>query len=106
MTDSNDLKTKVQQTLATIQDPESGRPLKNQIHAISADTGTIAVEVGLTSFAAPIRDSFKAKVTEALEKAFPDIKSIDVKLTNHDRPAQPIGQVGITAKAVIAVAAG
>ena len=106
MTDSNELKSQVQQTLAKIPDPETGRPLKNQIQAISVDGDSIAVEVGLTSFAAPIRDTFQASVNETLEKAFPDIKSIEVTISDYDRPAQPIGQVGITAKAVIAVAAG
>lgn len=106
MTDSNELKSNVQQTLAKIQDPETGRPLKKQIHAISVDSDSIAVEIGLTSFAAPIRDSFQASVEETLKNAFPDISSINVTLTDHDRPAQAVGQVGITAKAVIAVAAG
>lgn len=106
MTDSNELKSNVQQTLAKIQDPETGRPLRNQIHAISVDSDSIAVEIGLTSFAAPIRDSFQASVEEKLKNALPDISSISVTLTDHDRPAQAVGQVGITAKAVIAVAAG
>ncbi len=106
MTDSNELNTKVQQTLKTIADPETGRPLKNQIHAVAADDDSISVEVGLTSFAAPIRDKFKSDIETALTKAFPDVGSINVTVTDHDRPAQPIGQVGITAKAVIAVAAG
>ena len=106
MTDSNDLKSQVQQALTAIADPETGRPLKKQVHSISADGDSIAVEVGLTSFAAPIRDSFQAKVKETLQKEFPSVKSIEVTIADHDRPAQPIGQVGITAKAVIAVAAG
>ncbi len=106
MPDSNDLKTQVQQTLGSIKDPETGRPLKNQIQSVSAENGAIEVEIGLTSFAAPIKDAFQATVCDALKTAYPDAQTIKVSITDHERPAQPIGQVGITAKAVIAVAAG
>ncbi|MFK7770018.1 MAG: P-loop NTPase [Mariniblastus sp.] len=105
MSDQN-LETRVRETLAKIQDPETGRKLAKQIHEVVADADHVSVKVGLTSFAAPLKKDFHQEVLDALKSDFADVENITVEVTNHDRPAQPIGQVGIRAKAVVAIAAG
>jgi ATP-binding protein involved in chromosome partitioning len=59
----------------------------------------------LTSFAAPLKNDFQQQVENALKKAFPD-HQIDVLIVPHHRATIPLGTVGLTAKAAIAVAAG
>ncbi|MEM7785898.1 MAG: Mrp/NBP35 family ATP-binding protein [Planctomycetota bacterium] len=103
---TEDLSTRVRNSVALVRDPETGRHLKKQIHEITAESDRIEVKVGLTSYAAPLKDEFQAKILNQLKKSFPDIADIKVEICHHDRPAQPRGQVGLTAKAVVAVAAG
>ena len=100
------LESKVRQCLAGIADPETGRPLKKQIRSINASQNKLDVQVGLTSFAAPIKEYFQQQVLDELKKSFPELETVAVEIVPHDRPAQPRGQVGLTAKSVIAVAAG
>ncbi len=92
--------------LNTIKDPETGRGLNKQIHNVVASSESIHVTIGLTSFASPLKDDFQAEIENQLREKFSEAIPISVEIEPHDRPAQPIGQVGLTAKAVIAIAAG
>ena len=107
MSDNQSLENKIREVLAKIKDPETGRNLSKQIHEVNVGDDQVSVKIGLTSFAAPVKDDFQRDVSAALQAALPsETRNISVEITNHDRPAQPLGQVGITAKAVIAIAAG
>ena len=102
MTEKIDLNLAVRQLLATIKDPETGRPLSKQIHDVQADGNSIDVKIGLTSFAWPLKDDFQKEIESVLKNQFSDCDKITVDVVAHQRPAQPIGQVGLTTKAVIA----
>jgi ATP-binding protein involved in chromosome partitioning len=103
---NTELANDVRKSLTAIKDPETGRGLNKQIHAIEAnDDGSISATVGLTSHSAPIKADFQANVEAKLAADFPKAKA-NVSVVDHDRPAQPIGQVALTVKSVIAVAAG
>ena len=106
MTDS-DQKQKVIDCLANIKDPESGRAIgkSKQIYDVKATDNKIDVQLGITSFALPLKQDFVDQATEKLKSQFPNAE-INVTTANHDRPAQPKGTVGLTAKAVIAVGSG
>ena len=107
MTDLNPLETRARQLLGTVKDPETGRNLAKQIHSVSADNNQLKIQVGLTTFAAPLKADFENEITTLLnENLASEVEAISVEITEHIRPAQPLGQVGLTAKAVIAVAAG
>ena len=103
---NTEIENQVRELLSSIQDPETGRPLKKQIQEVTADENRIAIKVGLTTFALPLKDEFQQQVTEKLQSRFPDLEELSIEITEHDRPAQPRGQIGLTAKAVVAVAAG
>ena len=105
MPDSPNLEDQVRTTLSKIKDPETGRPLKKQIHEIEASESKIAVKVGLTSYANPVKEDFQNEVTQTLRSSF-DKHEVSVEIVEHVRPAQPKGQVGLTVKSVIAIAAG
>ena len=107
MTDSHPLETRARELLGTVKDPETGRKLAKQIHTVAVENNELNVQVGLTTFAAPLKPDFQQEIATLLkENLSGEIEKISVEITEHLRPAQPLGQVGLTAKAVIAVAAG
>ncbi|MEL7497413.1 MAG: P-loop NTPase [Planctomycetota bacterium] len=101
------LEQKIRQALGEVQDPETGRGLQKQIHQVEVEGKNARVFVGLTSFAWPVREEFHRDVeTKVREELGDSLESLEVNVELHERPAQAVGQVGITAKAIIAVAAG
>ena len=107
MTDPNPLVTRARQLLGTVKDPETGRKLAKQIHSVAVENDELRIQVGLTTFAAPLKADFEKEITTLFhENLAGEVEKISVEITEHIRPAQPLGQVGLTAKAVIAVAAG
>lgn len=98
----------VQAELESIKDPESGRSIvkRKQVNSIEASSEKIFVDIGITTFAFPIKDDFRADVQEKLATRFPEVSTIEVNLSTHVRPPQPMGTVGLTAKAVLAVGSG
>jgi ATP-binding protein involved in chromosome partitioning len=93
--------------LASIQDPETGRNAQQQGQlrdaVISADK--VGVTLALTTHSAPLKDDARREVEDALRANFPG-KQIEVKLADFERPAVPVGDMGLKAKSVIAVGSG
>ncbi len=106
MTNNKERDQAIRQLLCQIKDPETGRGLSKQIHEVENDKSRIGVKVGLTSFCWPLRKDFQNEIEGTLRSHFPDLEKIEVEIVGHDRPAQPLGQVGIRTKAAIAIAAG
>lgn len=98
----------LQAALESFRDPETGRPMSKtgQVTDWIVTDGHASCRLGLTTMALPIsietvdrlRDHFIAKV--------PGLKSVDITTDTLYRPSPAIGQIGLRAKAVIAVAAG
>lgn len=97
----------VQNALVEIKDPESGRPItqSKQVHELKVEGQSIQAKIGLTSYAAPIKADFENSIRELIEKKFPG-NTLQLEITEHERAPLPLGQVGLTAKAVIAVGSG
>jgi ATP-binding protein involved in chromosome partitioning len=93
--------------LAELKDPETGRNLKQlgQIRDMQATADRVSVTLGLTSHSRPIWSDFREQVTERLKAQFPEAH-IEVNLVEHTRPPEKLGQIGLTAKSVIAVGSG
>lgn len=105
MSDTNPLIEQVRKSLGKIPDPETGRGLKKQILGVEAGNDGVDIRIGLTSFAAAIKDEFKAKVEAELASEFADT-TFNVAIEDFERAPQPLGTIGLKCKAVIAVAAG
>jgi len=105
MSEHSELIEQVRTALGKILDPETGRGLKKQILSVEPAGESIDVSIGLTSFAAAIKEEFKANIESELANQFAGSK-FNIQIENFDRPPQPIGTVGLKCKAVIAVAAG
>jgi len=98
----------VEKVLKEFRDPESGRDLATmgQIGKIEIEGPRVAVEIGLTSWAAPIREQRRQTWEQQLRESLPAGADVNVSIGPHERPAEKIGQIGLTAKSVIAVGSG
>ena len=98
----------VEAILATVADPDSGRPLTatGQVVSVAADATAIAVAVGLTSHSAILWNATRARIEELVRTAFPQVANVSVEVVPHDRPPLKLGQIGLQAKSVIAVGSG
>ena len=98
----------VDQILHDFADPETGRSLKQlqQIHEVQIEGNRLQVTIGLTSYAALLWNETREKLQEQLGSQLPSHPEVVVKVIPHDRPAEPIGGIGLTAKGVIAVGSG
>ncbi len=98
----------VDKFLSDFPDPETGRGLKqmDQVVDVSIDGDKLDVTLGLTTYSAPLWDDTRQRLTEQLQAKLPGKSEVNVKVVEHDRPAQPIGGIGLTAKSVIAVGSG
>lgn len=98
----------VEQILNEFTDPEAGRGIVTleQVKDLKVDGDQLALTLGLTTFAAPLWKQTRADLVEHLRNRLPQLKDIDVDLAVHQRPPQKLGEVGLAAKAVIAVGSG
>jgi ATP-binding protein involved in chromosome partitioning len=96
------------EALKEFKDPETGREAMpmGQIRDIAVDGTTASLTLALTSHSAPIRDETVAQVEELIKRSVPSVTSVNVNLASHQRPAPKLGQIGLTAKSVIAVGSG
>lgn len=94
--------------LAGFQDPETGRDAKQQgqLRDVVVGPDRIGVTLALTTHSAPLKDDTRREVEGLLRNKFPGVPNVEVKLAVHDRPAQPLGEIGLMAKSVIAVGSG
>lgn len=98
----------IEEALQDCKDPETGRSLAEmeQIRDIEVSQDRVSLTIELTSHSAPLRGDVKAAVEQRLRAKLPDLGEIDVKLAEHRRPPQKLGQLGLTAKTVVAVGSG
>ena len=97
----------VEAVSADFKDPETGRSVVQleQVRDIQIDGNELSLTLGLTSWAAPIAADVQSAFEQHLSNAFPGAE-ITVNHTLHARPPQPLGEIGLTAKSVIAVGSG
>jgi ATP-binding protein involved in chromosome partitioning len=107
MPDNLPTESMIRGALAEFQDPETGRPITklNQVHALRLDGKRLSVTLGLTSWAAPIWEPTRKELIEQLKNKFPTL-DMHVEVEVHDRRPEPQGEIGLTAKTVVAVGAG
>ena len=98
----------VEKALAELPDPESGRSLvrMEQVREIAIDGQRIDVTLGLTSWAGPLWEEVRASAEDLLRAALPPQTDIHVRVVEHVRPPEKIGEIGLAAKSVIAVGSG
>ena len=108
MSDSGLNQQTVEQVLDEFTDPETGRGLValEQVRDLKLSDGRLALTLALTTFSAPLWNQTRADLVEHLRSRLPQLSQVDVELAEHHRPPQKLGEIGLEAKAVIAVGSG
>jgi ATP-binding protein involved in chromosome partitioning len=98
----------VRAALNDFPDPETGRSVveMDQVRDVRLPGDRLSLTLALTTHSAPLWKSTQADLIELLRSRFPQLDEVEVKLEVHDRPPQKLGQIGLTAKSVIAVGSG
>jgi ATP-binding protein involved in chromosome partitioning len=98
----------VEKVLAEFKDPETGRSVTQtqQVRDINLADGKLSLTLALTSHSAAIKQETQERLGDLLRRRFPSLAEITVNLGTHERPPVKIGQIGLTAKSVIAVGSG
>lgn len=93
--------------VAGFPDPETGRGIgvMEQVRNVTVDGNNIRLTLELTSHSAPLWSEARDAVVQRLQSKFPGA-NITVDVTEHKRPPMRLGQIGLTAKSVIAVGSG
>jgi ATP-binding protein involved in chromosome partitioning len=94
--------------LAELADPETGRKAvqMDQIGEIHVDGRRVDVTLGLTSWSGPLWDETRREAEALLRGNLPSDAQVNVRIVEHVRPPEKIGQLGLSVKSVIAVGSG
>ncbi|WP_425614597.1 P-loop NTPase [Anatilimnocola sp. NA78] len=98
----------VEKVLAEFKDPETGRNVMQtqQARDVQVSGDKVSLTLALTTHSAPIKNEMRERLIELLRRRLPSLTSVDVNLAVHERAAVKVGQIGLTAKSVIAVGSG
>ncbi len=98
----------VNEVLSTFKDPETGRNVvtTNQAQDIELEGDSLQLKLGLTTHSAPLWEETCRQLEAVLLERFPGLSKVTVERVAYARAPQPLGQIGLTAKSVIAVASG
>lgn len=98
----------VLQALSDFLDPETGRDVVrlNQVAGVTVQDAKVDVTLGLTTLCAPLWPELKEEAEKLLAARLPATPEVSVQIVEHHRPAEKLGAIGLTAKAVIAVGSG
>jgi len=98
----------VEKVLAELLDPETGRSMARmeQIRHIGIDGRGVEVTLGLTTWSGLLWEETRAEAERLLREKLPAGIGVFVRVVEFVRPPEPIGEIGLTAKSVIAVGSG
>jgi ATP-binding protein involved in chromosome partitioning len=98
----------VEKVLAEMVDPETGRGLARmeQIRHIAVDGRGVEVSLGLTTWSSLLWEETRAEAERLLREKLPQGTNVNVRVVEFVRPPERIGEIGLTAKSVIAVGSG
>ena len=108
MADPQITRESIESALADLPDPETGRSVARleQIHDVTIKNGRIEVALGLTTWSSLLWDETRQEAERLLRERLPSGVHVQVNIVEHHRPPEPIGEIGLTAKSVIAVGSG
>jgi ATP-binding protein involved in chromosome partitioning len=98
----------VRAAVAEFKDPETGRSVvqMEQVRDLRATGDEISLTLALSTHSAPLWRETKQELVDLLRQRFAGAKRVDVELVVHPRPAPRQGEIGLTAKSIIAVGSG
>jgi ATP-binding protein involved in chromosome partitioning len=98
----------LQAAVADFKDPETGLSAfgGKQIRDLEISGGTASLTLALSTHSAALWQETKQRLADFVRARLPGLSDVKVNLAVHERPPQKLGQVGLTAKSVIAVGSG
>lgn len=98
----------VETLLGDVLDPETGRSLARmeQIRHITIDGRGVEVALGLTTWSSLLWEETRNEAERILREKLPQGTNAKVRIVEFVRPPERIGEIGLTAKSVIAVGSG
>jgi ATP-binding protein involved in chromosome partitioning len=98
----------LQAAVADFKDPETGLSAisQKQIRDLDVRGTTAALTLALSTHSAALREETRQRLADYIKARLPGITEVNIQLAIHERPPQKLGQVGLTAKSVIAVGSG
>src|SRR4026207_1288691 len=108
MTDASITFATIESALAQLPDPETGRDLARmeQIHDVAVKGNRVEVTLGLTTWSGLLWEETRQEAERLLQAALPAGLDIQVRIAEHKRLPERIGEIGLMAKSVIAVGSG
>jgi ATP-binding protein involved in chromosome partitioning len=108
MADVSVTREMVETALADLPDPETGRSLvrMDQLRQVTIDSRGVEVTIGLTTWSSLLWDETRAEAERLLREKLPAGTNSHVRIVEFVRPPERIGEIGLTAKSVIAVGSG
>jgi ATP-binding protein involved in chromosome partitioning len=98
----------LEKALADFKDPETGLSLtgQKQVRDVNVQGNHASLTLALSTHSAPLWKETQQRLTDFLRARVSNLSSVSIDLAVHNRPPQRLGQVGLTAKSVIAVGSG
>jgi ATP-binding protein involved in chromosome partitioning len=98
----------IEKVLRDFSDPETGRSVaqQEQVRDLLIEGDRLSLTLALTTHSAPLWKQAQASLEEKLRESCPALKEVAINLAIHQRPAEKLGEIGLTAKSVIAVGSG
>ncbi len=98
----------LEKALAEFKDPETGLSLtgQKQVRDLSVAGTTASFTLALSTHSAPLWQETQQRLNDFIRARLPALTDVKINLAVHQRPPQKLGQVGLTAKSVIAVGSG
>jgi ATP-binding protein involved in chromosome partitioning len=103
-----EIHTQLPKALESFKEPESGRAISKtgQVGDWTVSDGNVSCRLSLTSMVQPIATEIADALRDHILANVSGVKDVQVQLDTTYRAAPTIGQIGLKAKSVIAVAAG
>jgi ATP-binding protein involved in chromosome partitioning len=94
--------------LSDFPDPETGRDVvcMEQVGEIAIDGQRVNIELALTAWASLLWDETRAEAEQHVRRRLPTGTDVQVRIEEHIRPPEKMGEIGLTAKSVIAIGSG
>jgi ATP-binding protein involved in chromosome partitioning len=98
----------LERAVADFKDPETGLAAlgQKQIRDLNVSGATASLTLALSTHSAPLWQESKQRLADYVRARLPGINDVNIEMAVHERPPQKLGQVGLTAKSVIAVGSG
>jgi ATP-binding protein involved in chromosome partitioning len=98
----------LEKAVSDFKDPETGLAAagQTQIRDLAISGSKASLTLALSTHSAPLWPETRERLADFIRARLPSLSDVKINHSVHDRPPGKLGQVGLTAKSVIAVGSG